>query len=73
MKSLFDEEDLLHHFPSLAEAEVENKPSQPCSESINTSLTDIPSTENSQEIVVECANSLSTDVFTQGTMQLNVY
>ena len=73
MESLFDEEDLLDHFPSLAEAEVENEPSQPCSEPINTSLADIPSTENSQEIVVECANSLSTDVFTQATMQLNIY
>ena len=29
MESLFDAEDLLHHFPNLAE--VDNEPSQPCS------------------------------------------
>ena len=63
VENLFDEEDLLHHFPNLAEAEVDNEPSQPCSEPVNTSLTDIPSTTNSQE----CVASI------QATMQLNIY
>ena len=68
MESLFDEEDLLHHFPNLAEAEIENEPPQPCSEPVNTTLADILSTENSQEIVAECVNSLLTDVSTQATI-----